>query len=125
MASIVYTAKRAIKTGHTSGTSYTLNILFLQDTPGTQRVGPRPAVALNGSQVTTTHRVDQTRDLLTDYVSASSAPSSADMVEFLTSVIGGETFSIDGVNYKLSGDTFGEKPEGNIYRNYSFKVRAV
>jgi len=125
MADIIYTAKRSVKAGHTSGTDYTLSILFLIDTAGSQRIGPRPAVALSGAQVTTTHRVEKTRSLETDYVSTATTPAVADLVEFLDSVIGGEQFSIDGVNYRLVSDSYSEQNEGKLFKKYAFKVRAV
>lgn len=94
MASITYTAQRALKTGHTAGTDYTISI-DIQNGVVQPTAVQSQMVSLAGNTVTTVHRLDQTLAVTTDFFTTTSTPDYDDMAEFIYSVIHGETFSFD------------------------------
>ena len=123
-----YTAARSIQGSHTIGVSYTVDINLQQLDRVVTRKGPAPLTALDGSQVTVTHRVEASYSIKTDYVDTTTTPAVDDLREMLDSVVGGETWTMDdgsgALNIVLVGNTYKETRNGTML-SYGFKVRLL
>lgn len=128
---IDYIAKRSLKSGHTVDSPYTINVELSVLDRRFVAIGDQQ-VALNGNTVTTVYRRDNLYNLRTIMIENAGTPDNDDMVEFLDSVVSGETFQLDVSgsleNYILASLT-------NPYRKsrvgrldiftYQFRVRAL
>lgn len=130
MASFLYTAKRSIKTGHTSGTDYTITIDLQQLDGNTPAPIKTVHKALGGEEVHQLHRIEKHFDLVTDYIAVddSGTPDNDDMTEFLDSVAGGELFTFnDGstafTNARLVGNP--TRARNGIFYSYTMKIRVA
>jgi hypothetical protein len=122
MVDFVYTAERALKTGHTAGTDYTISINIQTGDPQPMPV-QTVSMSLSGNQVTTVSRLDQHIDINTDFFNASTTPDYDDMHEFMYSVLHGETFSYAGSDVKLVGTP--RLNRTGVYFTWSFTLRYV
>lgn len=126
MVDITYTARRALKTGHTAGTDYTISIDIqngvVQPTPVQSQL-----VSLSGNTVTTVHRLDQTLAVTTDFFTTTTTPDYDDMAEFIYSVIHGETFSFNpgtgAADAILQGSPSLNKT--GVHYSWSFSIRFI
>lgn len=120
MASINYTAKRNVSGGRTIGNNYslTLNLVRFDRAPEPQK---NTIITLNGTQYDNFHRLDIMREVQT--APENDAATLAQTREFLDSVAGGETFTIDSVNHKLIGSAKDTLVEMSGYYTFSFKAR--
>lgn len=93
MSSIFYTAKRSIKSGHTIDTDYSFDrgMSVLQRKPTADRITRKSRSGLRGHWL---NNIDEIWDFTTTYIQIGSSEH-LDMIEFLDSCLGGETFSID------------------------------
>lgn len=92
MATITYTAKRSVTGGRVIGNSYKFEIgLKRYEYSRARQV--RESISLSGNKFTTFHRVDLSRSVQT--VVTDNADLLAQLVEFMASTEGGETFYID------------------------------
>lgn len=128
MAEISYTAKRNLKSGHSAGTDYTIDISIHQEDGDTPKIIGERIKSLAGNEVTVLHRIERYLDITTDYVRAdgTGTPDVADFREFFDSVAGGETFSYDNgeaILSRLVGDPTRSR-EGILF-NYRFKLRIL
>ena len=91
---IDYTALRSLKSGHTAGTDYTINIGVTVSDRMSPIVGKRH-IARAGDGSTVIHREDKKYSVTTQLVNASSTPDLDDLREFVDSVKAGEEFQLD------------------------------
>jgi hypothetical protein len=99
---ITYTAKRALASGHTAATSYDLD-MYTQEPQRTYTPVRKRSVAIDGTEENLLLRIESQWTVVTDqFKRTGSAPTSRDLfVEFLASVMGGESFVFDP--YRLPG----------------------
>ena len=124
---IDYIALRNIKTGHTVDTAYVINVDVQQLDPLAFHQG-NSLTALAGNRVHTTHHTGLEYQIRTTPVAVNGeAPDIDDMREFLNSVLKGEVFQIDGQNAEIANlkSPYTETFNGNLFKEYSFKVRIV
>ncbi len=128
MAEFEYTAKRAIKPGHSAGTDYTINIVLQQVDDAQPSPVSKKHKALSGTQVTVLHRVEVYISVVTDLVAVdgSGTPDVEDMAEFFHSVAGGETFTFDdGTLLTCIMEGKPQRQRQGIYFTYSFRFRVL
>ena len=127
MADFTYTAKRSIKSGHSSGTDYTITIV-LQQVDDEQ---PSPVTnahkALDGTEITVLHRIEKYIDFATDLVPTSGGtPDVDDFIEFFNSVAGGESFTYDdGTAQTVIMASKATRQREGLYFTYRFRVRVL
>lgn len=109
MAVIKYFAKRSLASGHSAGTEYSIEIGFTQYESNRKRQ-INESKSLSGRTFTTLHRVDLSYQIQT--VPTDNATTIEQLIEFMASVEGGETFQIDEKGTIASPDAF-----------YSFKLK--
>jgi hypothetical protein len=123
MATITYTAKRSVISGHTAGTVYDIEIDFAKFDPSKER-HIETAVSLSGNTQTRLHRIDNLYDIETDSIPEALQPQ---VEEFFDSVAGGELFTIDlfGVTYivRITDDPKFTRAATTRRFSYSFRVR--
>jgi len=136
MGVISYTAQRDVASDHVAGTDYDLEIYFSNWQPR-QKVEKTRHVALSGRSETYRQRTDKFIDITLDRAERYAvSPSQLDYIrEFISSVDGGEPFSIDMLGsiaapdtpglYEMITDSFTEAPVGANYVEISFSVRAI
>ena len=133
MASVTYTAvdRGNLAAGHSAGTQYSIDFRVSQPGRKTSRVISE-RTAMSGKSETLFIRKDIFLDVTTTPVASS---ASAQWVEFIESVLGGETYTLDmdGTSgapvsprsCKLDGDP-SEITEGQTdYTRYQFRSREV
>ena len=126
MATIKYFASRNLKSGHTSGTEYTITVDLqkLDSSPKPVTVEHR---SLSGYSVRTLHRIDVEYDVTTDLINAdgTGTPDTDDFDEFMHSVAGGETFTFNAgsdVSVVMVGSPTRTR-ESVLFYTYSWKMR--
>jgi hypothetical protein len=99
---VTYTAKRSLASGHSAATSYDLD-MFTQESERTYTPTRKRSVAIDGTEENLLLRVESTWSVVTDHFTRTgSAPTTRDLfVEFIASVMGGESFVFDP--YRLPG----------------------
>lgn len=100
MTAVTYTAKRSITSGHVEDTEYTIDLRCNDIVPG-KDVGKSESRAMDGSTETVAWRNLQTWNIVT----AAVVGDEHDLVlEFLESVLFGETFTFDEFGSASSAD---------------------
>ncbi len=128
MPSFTYTATRSLKSGHVSGTDYTITIETQRDDDDQPRGIKDTFKALDGSMTHTLHRIEQYRDIKTVPIERSGGtPDPDDFIEFFNSVAGGETFTYnDGSDHTVMMSTMPKRTRlGSLHQFYSFKLEIL
>ena len=128
MADFTYTATRSLKSGHTIDTDYTITSELMRldgEMPNPEKVVHR---TLGGAEVTVLFYIDTKLEVTTDYINSdgTGTPDTADYLEFLHSVAGGEQFEFDNgtpVNVVMEGNP--TRTRTGTKFNYSFTMRVV
>lgn len=127
MADITYTAEREIASGHTQGTQYTITIPLARwdRSPRTEKNTVR---SLSGRTMTRRLNTVVFYDITTS--PTDDATQIAHMREFLASVNGGETFTINpfgggAISLKLDGDHREGRQGTTDFISFAFKVYEV
>lgn len=125
MADITYTATRNIKSGHSSGTDYTITVNLQQADEQITPVNTQ-AVSLSGNTVTTAQRIDQVINITTDYINSSTTPDVDDMLEFLHSVAHGESFTYnDGSDKTVRLNGAPSRSQTGVYYSWQFAITVI
>lgn len=101
MSAITYTAKRNVDGSRTSGIVYSFDVNLNQYTRQVDRHADT-MVSLSGTRITTFHRIDENYNVSTVPINDSTLLTQ--MREFLDSVAGGETFTLDAFGSVASPD---------------------
>ena len=128
MADFIYLASRALKSGHTAGTEYTITTELLRADGETPEPVIKQHKSLSGNTVTVLHRIEKYLAVTTDYVlvDGTGTPDADDWTEFLNSVAAGETFTYDdGTEYTVIMDGKPTRNRNGIWFNYSFRFRFI
>lgn len=133
MASIAYTAKRKLVSGHTASTVYSFDI-GLERLDASSKFTRTKHFSISGISETWLQKIDDFYELTTEPIDLSSSLIGY-MREFLASVADGSAFVIDfdGTvavpvspnSYELDSDTYKEHRSGVRYISFPFKIRAV
>lgn len=101
MTAITYTAKDRgdLISGHSAETQYTFD-LFLQEYQGSTTRQQNTQKSLSGNRVTTLHHLERTFSVVTSPTASSTIIQN--IREFLSSVAGGESFTLDVYGFALS-----------------------
>lgn len=126
MVDITYTALRNLKTGHSSGTDYTLSSLNLQQADEKVQPVNKRNVALSGNTVVTAQRIDKIIDITTDYLNSGTTPDIDDMLEFIHSTAHGEQFTYnDGTAKTVQMTGQATRSKTGIYYTWQFSIRVI
>lgn len=101
MSAITYTAKRNVDASRIEDVIYVFNVGLTQFTRNVNRQ-QNTTTSLSGERFTTLHRLDETYDIST--VPINDSALLVQMREFLDSVAGGESFSVDAFGSVGSAD---------------------
>lgn len=116
MGSILYFAKDRgrLMSGHSDGTEYGLDVNFERDELDEER-DQTTTKSLSGNTFTQLRRIDSTLTLTTSWIT--NTTTYAQMLEFLSSVSGGELFEVDPYGTLAAPEeTFFCTLEGNYKR---------
>jgi len=130
MASVTYTAKRNISSGHTLSTQYTMDFTMSR-ADRRHNVYNRQSESLNGTRETLRYYGSEFYDITVNEIEHADLPL---WREFIESVDGGETFTIDiygteaspdnPVTATLESNYYAEQRiQTTLYYNISFRVR--
>lgn len=130
---VTYTASREIMSGHSSGTQYDFIFSFISSDAKANPIKDS-SIALDGSTVTTYWRTDNIWNITTKAYQRGTSDYNQ-MIEFLNSVIGGETFTLDEYGTVPSPDTpitcileggfDRSRLEFTTYFTFSFSIRQI
>lgn len=128
---VSYTAKRSIMSGHTAGTVYDLEFAasVINHARDTEK---KTNIAKSGATVTLLHRIDKLIEVKSAIVAQAERPA---WEEFIDSVLGGESFSIDPYgtvavpdqprSVILEGQVSEEREGTGMRWRFGFKVRQL
>lgn len=134
MSAIIYDAvdRGDLISGHTAGTEYSFDVPLKTFNRSIKRK-QNSAVSLSGRRITTLHHIKNTYTVET--IPLNGATDLANMREFLTSVVGGEQFTIDAYGTVatpnnqqeviLIGDINENLVDVTGFYSFSFRVEAV
>lgn len=133
MASITYTAKRKLASGHSANSVYAFDIGLAAQDYSTKQNRTRHK-SIGGQSETWLQSIDEFYDVKAEPLDISDARL-AYMREFLASVADGSEFTIDfdgtvaapvsPISFELDSDGYKESRSSVRYLSHSFKVRAV
>lgn len=134
MSAIIYTAKRYLAPGHTANTQYSIDVGMRTINDDEEKHHRKQHRSLSGLTETWLHRIDR-------YISFQTVPLYEghslyfDMREFLSSVAGGETFTVDPwgtvaapnnpITCLLDGVSPAQRADTLRYKMFSFKARVI
>lgn len=134
MASVTYTAvdRGELVGGHTAGLNYGITFDAVEISPSRQNE-KQSAVALDGTTVTTFYRQEKRYSVVTEAMTRGGSAYN-NFMEFLTSVVAGESFDFDAYGTIASPDNVeecileGDFQESRLtlsYYRFSFTVRVI
>ncbi|MBT4076746.1 MAG: hypothetical protein HOE78_09175 [Gammaproteobacteria bacterium] len=127
MVDITYTAREKLKSGHTSGTEYTIEVDLsrFDESPNPVQTENK---TLAGTIYTDLYHIEENYSIGIDYMPATGGTvNHDDLREFLYSIFGGYSFDIDDGTTVYTLVLTGKPTISNngAFYNYSFNARAV
>lgn len=128
MATITYTAKRNLKSGHSIDNDYEIDIALMQLDDEMPRAQASISRSIGGNQVTVLNRIDEHLQVMTDYIESdgTGTPDTDDFLEFFHSVAGGESFTFNnGSDQTVVMVGNPTRVRTGVKFNYRFEMRLV